>query len=323
MTDLSIIVVSYKGWERLGKCLDSLNEFNGNDFSSEVIVVDNNSGEDIIHDFEKQFPSFTFILNNINGGFAYGNNTGSKIARGEFLLILNPDTVVTEYEIGRLLKAAKSNPGYSLVSCLQVNEKGDETNAIGDFPRFMNLTGFQRSLLKLIRRRTKELPDENVIFPDWISGSAIMLRNELYKQLNGFYEGFWMYYEDVDLCKRVSDNNGKIAFFRDIRIEHNHGGSSRINTNTASITKTEVRISQHIYVSRNMSGAEKVLSQIFLVMNNLISGVVMAIIGILFFFIPKLFLRTKIFFRLIEYYARSISRQSWIGKRSILNNKAG
>ncbi len=224
----------------------------------------------------------------VNGGFANGNNLGSKSAKGEYILFLNPDTVVIEAEIEKLLVLARSNPGYSLISCRQVTENGRESRATGDFPTILSLTGFQRSVMQLLKKKEgNSATAVNVTFPDWISGSVILISNKLFLQLEGFYEGFWMYYEDVDLCKRVAERGGKIAFARDITIEHNHGGSSRVNINTTSITKTEVKISLHLYVSRHLTGSQRILGQLFLVLNNIISGAVMALIGLLSSLFPR------------------------------------
>jgi len=317
MTDLSIIIVSYRGWDRLTRCLDSLMSLAGGSFSYEVIIVDNNSDDDAIYKIEKQYSGFTFIHNKINGGFANGNNIGSKAANGEFILILNPDTVATSSAVGRLLEAARSNPDYSVISCRQVNEKGKEVNATGDFPEFRNLTGFQRSILRLFGRKSqRHLTGSSVSFPDWVSGSVIMIKKELYNRMGGFFEGYWMYFEDVDLCKRVSDDGGKIVFLNDVTIGHDHGGSSRINLKTTSITKTEVQISRHVYVSRNIKGAERVLTQSFLVINNLVSGAVMAVIGLVLFFLPKVFVRTVVYVKLLNYYIGSLFRISWISPRA-------
>ena len=321
MIDLSIIVVSYKGWDRLTKCLESLNSFTGKRFNHEVIVVDNNSGENTIYDIEQRFLNFRFIHNKVNGGYANGNNLGCKNANGEFLLILNPDTVATEAEVEKLLYVARSNPDYYILSCRQVNENGKETNATGSFHEFWNLTGFQRTILKLIKRtrkNNKNSTDVEVLFPDWISGSVVMMRSEIFQKFNGFYEGYWMYFEDVDLCRRIKDSGGIVAFLKNITIEHNHGGSSRINMKTTSITKTEVQISRHLYISRNMKGKRKIFIQMFLVLNNIISGAVMAMISLVFFFIPKVFIRAIIFFRLVCYYIGSIFRKSWISPRSVM-----
>lgn len=315
MIDLSIIIVCYRGWERLIKCLEPLNSFAQKEFTTEVIVVDNDSGdEESLKKIENQFPRFTFIRNTVNGGFGYGCNTGAKIASGRFLIFLNPDTVASEPEAGRLLKTALENPSFTILSCRQVNEKGKESKAASDFPEWYNLTGIERSIFKS-GERTGE--SASITFPDWVSGSVIMMLKEEFQRTGGFDEDYWMYYEDVDLCKRVRNAGGEIAFCRNITIEHNHGGSSRINLKTASVTKTEVHISRHVYISKHKHGAERSLIQAFLVLNNLISGFLSALAGLLLFFIPKAFLRTLIFFRLIKYYAGALAGSSWISPRSV------
>jgi len=126
-----------------------------------------------------------------------------------------------------------------------------------------------------------------------------------------------MYFEDVDLCRRIRKIDSEIAFCRNITIEHNHGGSSRINLKTASLTKTEVHISRHVYVSKHKTGIEKYVIQTFLVLNNLISGGIMAFLGLLLFFIPKVFSRALIYYKLIRYYIGSLFRFSWISPRSV------
>ena len=316
MTDLSIIIVCYKGWDRLNKCLNELNSFSGKKFNSEVIVVDNKSDDDTILNTEKQYSKFRFICNKVNGGYANGCNLGSRNAEGEFLLILNPDTVASESEIEKLLYVGKQNSDYSIVSCNQINENGKESIVSGQFPSFFNLTGFLRTIFGSRKPETKKGNPE-VSFPDWISGSVMLIRNETFKKLRGMDEDFWMYFEDVDLCRRVRNINGEIALCRNITIEHNHGGSSRINLRTTSLTKTEVHISRHVYISKHKTGFERVLIQAFLVINNLISGGIMALLGLLLFFIPKVFVRTLIYLRLIRYYSGSVFRLSWISPRSV------
>jgi len=316
MADLSIVIVCYKGWDRLIKCLESLDSFTGNSFKTEVVVVDNKSEDDTFNQIAKRFSKFRFIQNTINGGFANGCNLGAKNAEGEYLLFLNPDTVAAESEVEKLLNTAIQNPSYSIVSCRQVNEKGKESFALGQFPRLSNLTGFMRTIFgrwKAEGGRQKE----NVEFPEWISGSVVLIKRDLFQKINGFDEDFWMYYEDVDLCRRVRNIPGEVAQCRDIVIEHNHGGSSRINLKTASLTKTEVHISRHVYISKHKTGLNKILIQTFLVVNNLISAGLIAIIGLIFIFIPKIFARTLIFFRLVRYYAGALFRLSWISPRSV------
>lgn len=320
MIDLSVIVVCYRGWERLSLCLGSLASFNNEKYTKEIIVVDNNSGDGVISEFEAKYPGFRFIRNSVNGGYANGNNLGCRHAEGEYLMILNPDTIVTEKAIDDLLEASRLNPEYSVVSCRQVNRNGQETVTTGEFPDFFSLTGFQRTIRNLFSQRSKKMLSQpgDVIFPDWISGSLVLIRKDLYEKFGGFYEGFWMYYEDVDFCFRVRKEGGQVAYFRNITIEHNHGGSSRINFKTTAVTKTEVLISRHVYVDRNFSGIRKTSAQVFLTLNNIVTSAIMALAGILLFFNQRIFVRTAIFIRLINYYIGAIRRKSWISPRAIV-----
>ena len=320
MTDLSIIIVNYRGWKHLKVCLDSLAGFRETIYKYEVIVVDNNSDDGLLMEFKSAYPDFIFIESNVNGGFGYGCNLGAKNGRGEFFLFLNPDTVATEPEVEKLLKRAKDDPEYSIVSCSQVNESGKESKAFGLFPGFGTLTGTGRALYKLYNKRRvaeRTKPKNTIIKPDWVSGSVIMMRSKIFEQIKGFDEDFWLYFEDTDLCKRVRDIKGEIAYFTDIKIQHNHGGTSRVNLKTTSLTKTEVLISNHVYISKHSKGLSGIILQILLILNNLIGGFPMAFIDLLLFFHPKMFVRTVIYCRLIGYYFGALVRGSWISQRSV------
>ncbi|MBI5009165.1 MAG: glycosyltransferase family 2 protein [Bacteroidia bacterium] len=273
MTDLSIIIVSYKGYERLRQC-----------------------------------------------GYANGCNLGVSFATGSYILILNPDTVVTESSLSDLLTVVRSNSSFIITSCRQVTEKGRQSIAWGPFPEIKSLTGFMRAISGTGYKnqiRLKEGFPNDIFFPDWISGSVVMISAENYKRFGGFDEDFWMYFEDVDLCRRVRNTGGEIAFCNNISIEHNHGGSSRINKKTASVTKAEVVISRHIYINKHKKGIERFIIQCFLITNTLISSGITALAGIIFFFIPKLFLRTFVYGRILEYYLSAFVRGTWLSPRSV------
>ena len=129
MTDLSIIIVSYKGYERLKQCLDSLSQLNGENLRTEVIVVNNCPGDHEFKNLLKNYPSFHHIENSKNGGYGNGCNLGASTANGSFYLILNPDTIVTEHALIELVDFLKYNPAIMAVSCKQVNETGKESVA--------------------------------------------------------------------------------------------------------------------------------------------------------------------------------------------------
>lgn len=318
--DISIIVVNYRAWKRLKECLDSLAAFSGKPLQSEVIIVDNNSADGVIDGFESGYPGFIFIRNKINGGFAYGCNLGSTMAKGDYLLFLNPDTIALEDEVKKLLERAKENPENFISSCRQVNENGKECKAFGLFPGFGTLTGFERTIYRVLnRKRIAERTEKkgNLITPDWVSGSVMLIKKECFLKLNGFDEDFWMYSEDIDLCRRARDMNWNIAFYTDITIQHNHGGSSRINLKTTSLTKTEVIISKHLYIAKHKSGTCRFMIQSYLLMYNLITDGLMALLGVLFFASPKMLVQANIYARLISYYFGVLKHRSWISPRSV------
>jgi hypothetical protein len=317
--ELSIIIVNYRSWKRLKECLDGLASFTSGLLEVEVIIVDNNSGDGIIDEFRTNYRNFVFIANSINGGYANGCNLGTTIARGDFFLFLNPDTVAHEEEVMKLLARAKQFPENYISSCRQENEKGKESKATGLFPGFGTLTGSGRAIYKVLnRKRIAEKTKErnNLITPDWVSGSVMMISKEVFRNIGGFDKDFWMYFEDMDLCRRARDMKGKIAFFTDITIQHNHGGSSRINLKTTALTKTEVFISNHIYLSKHETGMRRLLLQSYLVVYNLITGLVVALAGLLLFASPKMFSRAIIYGRLVGYYFGAIVKGSWISPRS-------
>lgn len=88
--------------------------------------------------------------------------------------------------------------------------------------------------------------NRTIVYPQWVSGSVIFIRHYDFKQSGGWNEQFWMYCEDIDLCKRASSRGGKIALLQNVDIIHDHGGNSRINLVTTALTKSEVYISRHV-----------------------------------------------------------------------------
>jgi GT2 family glycosyltransferase len=321
---ISIIIVCYKGYKPLKQCLDALVLINNDALKTEVIVVNNCPGDNEFNTLLKNYPSFHCIENSKNGAYGNGCNLGASVATGAFYFILNPDTVVTEYALFALVNFLQSNATVMAASCKQVNENGKESIAWGAFPAYDNLTGVMRKLFSTGYKsqiKRKEGFSSEIFFPDWISGSAILIRRDDYIKLNGFDEDYWMYFEDVDICKRIRNCGGEIAFCENITIEHKHGGSSRINLKTASITKTEVFISKHIYINKHTKGFKKIFIQTFLVTNNLLSLIPITVLGLIFFFIPKIFLRCRIFANLVVYYVGTVIRCSWATPRSVNFNK--
>ena len=317
--DISIIIVNYKSWAHLQNCLSSLEGIDQDSFSFEVIVVDNHSNDNNLEAFSKKFPTYKFVSNTGNYGFSSGNNFGAQQARGEFLLFLNPDTILKKGALLTMLQLAKENLDYGIVSCTKLNIEGNPEKDIRFFPKLATFFGISRAIYQGLNNKTlvqKFNKKKDVIFPDWVSGSVIFISKKWFDFVEGWNEDYWLYFEDVDLCKRITDAGGKIALTKNASIIHCHGGASRINLNTSALTKTEVIISKHVYISNNFNSKIKFLFHFMLLFFGLISKFFLAVIGIIFFFIPKCYLQLLIFNNLVRYYMNALLKKTWIGERA-------
>jgi len=317
--DISIIIVNYKSWAHLQNCLSSLESIDQDSFSFEVIVVDNHSNDNNLEAFSKKFPTYKFVSNTGNYGFSSGNNFGAQQASGQFLLFLNPDTILKKGALLTMLQLAKENLDYGIVSCTKLNIGGNPEKDIRFFPKLATFFGISRAIYQGLNNKTlvqKFNKKKDVIFPDWVSGSVIFISKKWFDFVEGWNEDYWLYFEDVDLCKRITDAGGKIALTKNASIIHCHGGASRLNLNTSALTKTEVIISKHVYISNNFNSKIKFLFHFMLLFFGLISKFFLAVIGIIFFFIPKCYLQLLIFNNLIRYYMNALLKKTWIGERA-------
>ena len=318
--DISIIIVNYKSWKHLRNCLNSLKNLNDLSFAYETIVVDNYSYDGNFEKFTKEFSSVQFVLNSGNNGFANGCNFGASKARGDYFLFLNPDTLINGKALEEILSFAKLNRNVGVTSCLQKKKTGGYEKSNRIFPNLVTLFGLTRAIYKLFSKKPPE-SNSQVLYTDWVSGSLVFISKEWFAQINGWNEDYWMYYEDMDLSKKVQKSNGKVAVLKSVEIIHNHGGASRLNIKTSAITKTEVQISKHIYIQNHFKGVERILSHFILFKVNVFFKLLLAILGVLLFFIPKMRLNVYLFTRIISYYSHCLKNRTWLSKNSMNFNK--
>lgn len=317
--DISILIVNYKSWNALENCLQSILNFSNSLFSFEVIVVDNCSNDGKLKSFKTKFNSFKFIENTENNGFANGCNVGAKNASGNYFLFLNPDTIANEQAVFEMFELTKNNSNYGIVSCSQVNENGKLYKEIRFFPSLKRLFGSFRALDNLFighKINSDFSSDKEVIFPDWATGAVIFMSKQWYEKVNGWNENYWLYFEDVAICKAVANKNGKVALTRKETILHIHGGASRINVLTKALTKAEVLISQHVYFDENTKGFQRFLIQFLFVANVLIFKSILAFISLFIFFIPKMKVHIYIFKNIVSYYILALKNRTWVSKRA-------
>jgi GT2 family glycosyltransferase len=324
MNDISVIIVNYKSWDVLQECLDALANIITDRFCFEIIVVDNYSNDGIFDEFENYYPNIKFTKNTGNNGFANGCNTGAKLSTGSYLLFLNPDTIANENAIFELWNSAKNNPDFAIITCSQINEKLNKYKEIRFFPGLKTLNGTFRILDNYLNNRNLKKDfcgSKIVVFPEWATGAVIFISSKWFKEINGWNEKYWLYYEDVDICKRAANLGGKVVLLRDVTILHKHGGATRLNIKTKVLTKTEVLISKHVYFNENSKGFERIFIQFLLISTLLIGKTIMGVLGIIFFFVPKLKVNIYILKKLLTYYFSAIYNRTWISPRSMLYKK--
>ncbi len=318
--DISIVIVNYRGWKALEKCLDALEIIVSQTFSFEVIVVDNYSNDGQFLTFKNKYKKFFFIENSENNGFSNGCNHGAALAKGEYLLFLNPDTKINLSALETLLQTAVSHPEIGILSCLQIDEKGDYYKQNLLFPAFGRFFGVSRSFYRTVNKEKLDqrfTTTNDLFYPDWVSGSVIFISRKWFDKVKGWNEDYWLYFEDVDICKKIAEIGGKIAVTQKTSIFHQHGGASRINITTKALTKTEVVISKHIYISNHFPFVKSFLLHVLLVAGTLSVKSFLAFLGIFLFFIPKLKVNRLILKNISVYYFNAILKHTWISPRAM------
>ncbi len=216
----SIIIINYKTFELTKNCLESLFLLPGQE-NLEIIIIDNGSNDGSIEKLETEFASRVKIIKNKNNlGFAGANNQGAALASGEFLIFLNSDTIIKEDFLNVCADILNKNPKIGIISPRLKLPNGDNQKAaFGIFPTLINL---------LTQKTKNEQPiDEqaNFLVSDWISGCALMISRELFQKISGWDDRFFLYYEDIDICKKASLQGYQAAVALKTSIIH-FGGQS-------------------------------------------------------------------------------------------------
>lgn len=318
--DISIIIVNYRGWKALDECLESIDSISSKTFSFEVIIVDNFSNDGQFPVFKQKYSKFTFIENTGNNGFSNGCNFGAVIAKGNHFLFLNPDTKLTLEALETLLQTAVLHPEIGILSCLQINENNVFYKQNNLFPALGRFFGISRAIFRKLNKAKLEErfnTTTDLFYPDWVTGAVIFISKNWFDKIKGWNEDYWLYFEDVDLCKKVTDLGGKVAVTRKATIFHQHGGASRLNVKTKALTKTEVIISKHIYIRNQFSTGIQIYLQSLLIFGVLLEKTLLSILSLFLFFIPKLKVNPLMLKNVSVYYFNALQKQTWISPRAM------
>lgn len=228
---LSVVIVNWNVRELLRECLRSVRDETRLADGSDVIVVDNASSDGSVEMVRTEFPWVHLIVNDVNEGFAKANNRAFSICRGRYVLLLNPDTVVVDQALDRLVDWMEAHPRAAVAGCRLLNTDGSlQRWTGGSFPNLWNVASHYLFLDRLLPSSLRPRPmyrvsddasDERV---DWVSGACLVVRRDaLLGRL--FDESYFMYAEDMELCERLASYGWEIWYTPSTTVVHHHGRS--------------------------------------------------------------------------------------------------
>lgn len=225
MVVVSIIIVNHQQWSLLYQCIKSIYDTIHN-ISFEVIVVDNSPEDFSQQQFELNYSTL-HLIKSPNKGFSQANNLGATMAKGEYLLFLNADTIVKTDFLSSLIEAFVDK-NFGVVGCKLYFPDGvfqlsfwREVNFCNEIRNKRSEKKFELKDLKFIRK--VEMKYSKIQEVDWVSGACMLMRKDVFNSINGFDERYFLYYEDADICKRVRKLKLPVYFYPYSEIIHYKG----------------------------------------------------------------------------------------------------
>lgn len=229
--DLSIIIVSWNVKDLVRKCLESI-YCKTRDINFEIFVTDNASRDGSAEMIANEFSDVHLNASQENLGFAKGNNWGIKQARGEFILLLNPDTEILDQALDKMVEFMRQHAKIGLAACKLLNPDHTLQPSVRRFPSFVSqflvLTKFQYLWPNspVIRRYlAKDFDYQKEQEIDQAMGAFLLVRKEIFEKVGLLDENYWIWFEEVDFCKKVKAVNYQIVYTPKTQIIHHFGQS--------------------------------------------------------------------------------------------------
>lgn len=228
---VSALIVNWNTCELLTECLDSLRKAEPDGYV-QTIVVDNGSSDGSLAMLERRSDQLELVANDDNSGFTAATNQAFERATAPYVLMLNSDTVVSPGAISGCVQRLEETPGAAVVGCRVLNPDGTHQNSVFRFP---DLRGITQTALYL----PQAFPDHPVLnWPrygtglwdephevDVVMGGFLLVRRDALEEGPLLDDGFWMYGEETDLCRRLAERGHRVVFDPEPTIIHAHGGS--------------------------------------------------------------------------------------------------
>lgn len=232
--DLSIIIVNYNVKNLLKKSLESIFNFQ-KELRFEVIVVDNDSEDQSAQMVRKHFPGVKLTENQRNLGFSAACNQGIRMSCGRYILFLNPDTEFTPGGISEMIKFMDSHPQVGICGPQMVDPQRKVHFSARSFPSYLTAISSGQSILNRVfpdnpLSRKYLLKDQNrsqKMKVDWVSGSCLLAKRDVFEKIGLLDERFFMYVEDVDFCYRAKKAGFSVYYFPNSVVVHHIGKSTQ------------------------------------------------------------------------------------------------
>jgi GT2 family glycosyltransferase len=264
--DLSVVIVSFNTREVLRRCLNALAE-EIKQLSAEVFVVDNASRDGSVEMVASDFPEVRLLQPGVNLGFAAANNLAFPAAQGKYLVLLNSDAFLLPSALKQAIEHMDRQPGTGLAGGRLVGEDGSWQPSARQFPSllndFLSFSGLAHRFRKsrFWGRADRTWADPLEAAPvDWVPGAFSIIRASVLEQMGGFDNSFFLYYEEVDLCRRIKAAGYAVRYLPDVVVVHLGGESSKSMENAVrSRTGAQLALwrlrSGYLYYRKHHGGA--------------------------------------------------------------------
>lgn len=273
--NLSIIIVNYKVRDKLIRCIESIIS-TSKKILYEIIIVDN-EGDRTLEKKLNKYKNVIYLNPGKNLGYGSGNNYGEKKASGEYLFILNPDTIILKDAIKNLYNFSKKNKNVGAVSPLLLDNQKKTYSLQGTKLLTPLRAIFSLSFISKIFKNNKIL--NKYYIKDWdkknkkevgvVPGTAFMMKKKLYDEVKGFDENFFLYFEESDLCKRIKELDYKNYIVPSAKIIHEWGRSTKKLSGLDKIFKK----SRFYYLKKHFGYIKSILTESILRVNSVFASI--------------------------------------------------
>lgn len=236
--DISIIIVNYNKYELTENCIDSIIN-NRIALEYEIIVVDNSSTNNSYQYLFNKYKNINYIhiiKNEKNDGFGIANNIGVTKAESDYILLLNPDVTVPPYSIEKMLNRIQKDDSIGVLGCKLLNDDMTLQYSCRSFIKFSEFLLCRTPLRKFVTKSylskvedkylLKEYNHQDEKDVDWLMGSCLLFKKEVFLRVNGFSTDYFMYFEDVDICYKIHKIDKKVLYYPIAEMIHLHNQES-------------------------------------------------------------------------------------------------